>query len=359
MGMSTGSNEEVILQTVKDKGVITLNRPKQLNTLNLSMVRKIYPMLKTWEADPRITMVLIKGVGEKAFCAGGDVKAITDSAKAGDYSYPFFGEEYVLNNTIGTLHIPYIALIDGITMGGGVGLSVHGSFRVATERSVFAMPEMAIGLFPDVGGGHFLPRLGGKLGLYLALTGYRLKGIDVQKAGVATHFVEAKMLDSLEKELLDLDDPGATDISKVLDHYHDQSKLDAEKEFHLQPHMEKINTLFAGDSMEQIFADLEADGSEWSLAQLAILKKMSPLSMKVAFRQLSEGATKSLQAELETEFRIGKHMLRNDDFHEGVRAVLVDKDNKPKWQHSCLEAVSPETVAKFFAPLPEAEELML
>ncbi|KAH6930159.1 hypothetical protein HPB50_011076 [Hyalomma asiaticum] len=187
--MSTESSD-VLLEKVGNKGVITLNRPKALNALSLEMIRQIYPVLKKWDTDPEMKMVIIKAApGSKAFCAGGDVKAIamtqgTESALRD----AFFREEYRLNNLIASLTVPYVALVDGITMGGGVGLSVHGTFRVATERTVFAMPETAIGFFPDVGGSYVLPRLPGKLGLYLGLTGQRMIGWDVLKGRIATHF---------------------------------------------------------------------------------------------------------------------------------------------------------------------------
>ncbi|CAL8387647.1 unnamed protein product, partial [Gadus morhua 'NCC'] len=191
--MSSASAPEVLLEKVGRAGVITLNRPKAMNALNLTMTRLLYPQLKEWETDEQTDIVIIKGAGGRAFCAGGDIIAVTEAGKSGDpLAQDFFREEYVLNNTIGMYKKPYIALIDGITMGGGVGLSVHGRFRVATEKTVFAMPETAIGLFPDVGGGYFLPRLQGKLGMFLALTGFRLKGRDVQRVGVASHFVESQ-----------------------------------------------------------------------------------------------------------------------------------------------------------------------
>ncbi|AWP12620.1 putative lanosterol synthase-like isoform 7, partial [Scophthalmus maximus] len=222
--MSSHVEPEVLLEKVGRAGVITLNRPKVLNALNLTMIRQIYPQLRKWENDNDTDIVIIKGDGGKAFCAGGDIRAVTEAGKVGDsLAQDFFREEYILNDAIGSCRKPYIALIDGITMGGGVGLSVHGRFRVATEKTLFAMPETAIGLFPDVGGGYFLPRLRGRLGLFLALTGFRLKGRDVHRAGVATHFVESKKIPDMEKELVDLTSPSPEDISRVLDTYQTKS----------------------------------------------------------------------------------------------------------------------------------------
>lgn len=212
---------EVLLERRGCGGVITLNRPKFLNALSLNMIRQIYPQLKTWEQDPDTFLIIIKGAGGKAFCAGGDIKALSEAKKARqNLTQDLFREEYILNNAIASCQKPYVALIDGITMGGGVGLSVHGQFRVATERSLFAMPETGIGLFPDVGGGYFLPRLQGKLGYFLALTGYRLKGRDVHRAGIATHFVDSEKLRVLEEELLALKSPSAEDVAGVLESYH-------------------------------------------------------------------------------------------------------------------------------------------
>uniref|UniRef100_A0A7N6AVT5 3-hydroxyisobutyryl-CoA hydrolase n=1 Tax=Anabas testudineus TaxID=64144 RepID=A0A7N6AVT5_ANATE len=302
--MSSHVEPEVLLEKVGRAGVITMNRPKVLNALNLSMIRQISPQLKKWENDTETDIIIIKGVGGKAFCAGGDIRAVTEAGKLGDsLAQDFFREEYILNNAIGTCRKPYIALIDGITMGGGVGLSVHGRFRVATEKTLFAMPETAIGLFPDVGGGHFLPRLRGKLGLFLALTGFRLKGRDVQRAGVATHFVE----------------------------------------------------LFSSSSVEGILQNLKADGSEFSKKQAEILSKMSPTSLKITYKQLQAGASLSLQDVLVMEYRLSQACMRGRDFYEGVRAVLVDRDQNPKWNPSTLEEVSDQSVDQCFSSLGEKD----
>ncbi|XP_077996998.1 3-hydroxyisobutyryl-CoA hydrolase, mitochondrial-like [Glandiceps talaboti] len=354
------AENDVILEHINNKGVITLNRPKVLNSLNLSMTRKIYPQLKEWEADGQTSMVIIKGAGEKAFCAGGDIKAVTEAGRKGDrLSADFFKEEYILNHAIGTLQIPYVALIDGVTMGGGVGLSVHGHFRVATQRTLFAMPETGIGLFPDVGGGYFLPRLGGKLGIYLALTGFRLRGRDVQKAGVATHFVDQEKIKDLENSLIKLESPTEGQVQHILDEFHNQTTVDKDKEFPLKPHLHKIDKLFGGDTLEAIFENLERDGSEWALKQLQTLKRMSPTSMKVTLRQLQEGAKLSFTDCFTMEYRISQGCINAHDFYEGVRALLVDKDNAPKWKPATIEEVTPEIVDKHFKPLDMNRDLIL
>ncbi|XP_037815643.1 3-hydroxyisobutyryl-CoA hydrolase, mitochondrial isoform X1 [Lucilia sericata] len=340
----------VLATESSDKGMIILNRPKALNAINLDMVRKIYKHLKKCETTK--SLMIIKGTGEKAFCAGGDVRAVVESGPS-EESKSFFREEYTTNALIGNYTIPYIALIDGITMGGGVGLSVHGKYRVATERTLFAMPETAIGLFPDVGGSYFLPRLQGKLGLYLGLTGVRLKGEDVFKAGIATHYCESSKIADLETALLNC--PDADEVPEILNKFNNPSP----KPFALEPHLDQINKCFAGESVEEIIENLKRDGSEWATKTKEVLLKMSPTSLKVTFRQLELGAKLSLPQCLNMEYRIVVRHLENSDFKEGVRALLIDKDQKPQWNPKTLEAVTEERVQSFFAKLPDTEELKL
>uniref|UniRef100_A0A8C9VLA5 3-hydroxyisobutyryl-CoA hydrolase n=1 Tax=Scleropages formosus TaxID=113540 RepID=A0A8C9VLA5_SCLFO len=359
--MSSSAGPEVVFERIRNAGVITLNRPKALNALNLSMIRHIYPQLKKWEKDPETDLVVIKGAGGKAFCAGGDIRAVTDAGKTGDsLAQDFFREEYILNNAIGTFKKPYVALIEGITMGGGVGLSVHGRFRVATEKTLFAMPETAIGLFPDVGGGYFLPRLQGKLGLFLALTGFRLKGRDVQRAGVATHFVESQKISALEEDLVNLKSPSFDDVGAVLDSYQNQLLLHTlEKPVILTPDSSHLfcwcHRLFEASSVEGIQENLKQDGSAFAQKQAETLAKMSPASLKITFRQLQAGATMSLQDVLVMEYRLSQACMvrRGKDFYEGVRAVLIDKDQNPRWQPSSLKDVTEQFVDSCFAPLGE------
>uniref|UniRef100_A0A8C3T6C9 3-hydroxyisobutyryl-CoA hydrolase n=2 Tax=Chelydra serpentina TaxID=8475 RepID=A0A8C3T6C9_CHESE len=356
MSKHTDSAAEVLLEKRGCAGVITMNRPKALNALNLSMIRQIYPQLKTWERDPETFLIIIKGTGGKAFCAGGDIRAITDAGKVGDrLAQDFFREEYILNNAVGTCQKPYVALIDGITMGGGVGLSVHGHFRVATEKTLFAMPETAIGLFPDVGGGYFLPRLSRKIGYYLALTGFRLKGRDLQKAGIATHFVESEKLPALEEDLMALKSPSKENVADVLNSYHMKCKIDQEKQFVLDEHMDKINSLFSANSMEKIIQNLKQDGSPFALKQLETINKMSPTSLKMTLRQLREGASMTLQDVLTMEYRLSQACMSGHDFYEGVRAVLIDKDQVPKWKPATLEEVTDEFVDSCFKSLGNSD----
>lgn len=355
--MTSQAGAEILVEKVGNAGVITLNRPKALNALNMNMIRLMYPQLKKWETDKETDIVIVKGAGGKAFCAGGDIIAVTEAGKRGDaLAKNFFREEYILNNTIGTYQKPYVALIDGITMGGGVGLSVHGRFRVATEKTLFAMPETAIGLFPDVGGGYFLPRLQGQLGLFLALTGFRLKGRDVQRAGVASHFVESQKIAALEKELVDLKTPSIEDVSRVLDSYQKRSSLDAEKPFVLEQHIDLIDKLFQSNSVEGIVHNLKTDGSPFAQKQAETLAKMSPTSLKITFKQLQAGGTMSLQEVLVMEYRLSQAcMVKGSDFYEGVRAVLVDKDHSPKWSPSTLKEVSEQSVEDCFSSLGDRD----
>ncbi|XP_026461730.1 3-hydroxyisobutyryl-CoA hydrolase, mitochondrial-like [Ctenocephalides felis] len=351
--MVTTTSDEILLESIKDVGVITLNRPKALNALNLSMVRQLLPVLKEWEREK--ALVIIRGAGEKAFCAGGDVIAVVESGKAGDdLGAQFFRTEYTINCLIGNYQKPYVALIDGITMGGGVGLSVHGKYRVATDRTLFAMPETAIGLFPDVGGSYFLPRLQGKLGLYLGLTGHRLKGSDVYKAGIATHYCDSGSMNDLQLDLTEC--RSSEDVDKCLDKYQINDGIP----FELEPVLERINKCFTAPTVEDIIRKLEDDNSEWANNTLKAIKKMSPTSLKLTFAQLQRGSEmKSLAECLQMEYTIAVHSLQNPDFHEGVRARLIDKDNKPVWTPHQLEVITEDHIERFFRRLSLDEELKL
>uniref|UniRef100_A0A8C7FKT4 3-hydroxyisobutyryl-CoA hydrolase n=1 Tax=Oncorhynchus kisutch TaxID=8019 RepID=A0A8C7FKT4_ONCKI len=342
--MTSQAGAEILVEKVGNAGVITLNRPKALNALNMNMIRLMYPQLKKWETDNETDIVIVKGAGGKAFCAGGDIRAVTEAGKIGDaLAKNFFREEYILNNTIGTYQKPYVALIDGITMGGGVGLSVHGRFRVATEKTLFAMPETAIGLFPDVGGGYFLPRLQGQLGLFLALTGFRLKGRDVQRAGVASHFVESqKVLLVLPCVCVYLG------VHVCIQPYVLQLTMS-------HPCIPAALRLFQSNSVEGIVHNLKTDGSPFAQKQAETLAKMSPTSLKITFKQLQAGGTMSLQEVLVMEYRLSQACMKGSDFYEGVRAVLVDKDHSPKWSPSTLKEVSEQSVEDCFSSLGDRD----
>jgi 3-hydroxyisobutyryl-CoA hydrolase len=360
--LSTSSEtDEVILTETNNAKVITLNRPKALNALNLAMIRAMHPQLKLWNDKDKTSLILVKGNGGKAFCAGGDVVAVTKSYKEKTSLHKdFFREEYQLNYLIGTLEVPYISLLDGITMGGGCGLSINGKFRVATERTLLAMPETALGLFPDVGGTHFLNRLNDNLGMFLALTGYRLKGADVYHSGLATHYISSTKLPELEEELLQLPlmlNNGKEKVAEILSKYQDnKSSL---PQFSLSEQLPTIRKCFAADTVEGIFDSLRQTHSDFTSKQLNDLSKMSPTSLKVTFQQIKNGRQLKFADVFPVEYRLTQRFCQDYDFHEGCRAILVDKDRNPKWKPSKLEEVTKEKVDSYFAPLPSNEELTL
>jgi len=337
------SDAEILFEVKGAAGIVTLNRPKALNALTLGMVRALHPQLVAWADDPSVERVIVKGSGEKGFCAGGDIRALYDWGTSGDpLAVGFYEEEYKLNTFIKEYPKPYIALIDGITMGGGVGLSVHGSHRVATESLMFAMPETGIGLFPDVGGTYFLPRTPGETGMWLSLTGARLKAADALFAGIATHFTPSEQLDALEEAL---SSPGA-DVDAVLADF--TGTPDAGT---LEGLQDNISAFFGGDSVEAILAALDADGGEWAAKQAATVRTKSPTSLKVAFRQMKVGAAGSFRDCMVTEFRIVSRVMAGRDFYEGVRATIIDKDGAPNWQPDTLEAVADADIDRIFAEL--------
>lgn len=338
---------EDVLCTVKGAiGHILLNRPKALNALTLGMVEVISPALDAWAADPAIKAVVIRGAGDRAFCAGGDVRAVWDAGwqrKRGEgdgaLSAAFFAGEYRLNRQIKRFPKPYVALIDGITMGGGVGLSVHGSHRVVTERTLLAMPETGIGLFPDVGGTYFLPRLPGKLGLYLGLTGARVTGGDLLYTGIGTHGVASSSLDAIEAALVE-----GQDVDAVL-----AAHAAPVGEATLPALREAIDAAFDAPDVEGIVAGLISQGTDWADKLAQTILSMSPTSLKVTFEQLRRGADLEFDDCMRLEYRMTQAVMDGNDFYEGIRAVLVDKDKSPKWNPSRLENVSADLVAKHFA----------
>ena len=353
------SEKEVIFDVQNNKGIITLNRPKSLNALNLPMINKIYPILKQWNEE-KLDMVIIEGAGSKSFCAGGDVVAVTSAApdiKGTEKQTEFFKNEYKLNHLIGTLTVPYVALIDGITMGGGVGLSVHGMFRVATEQTLFAMPETGIGLFPDVGGSFFMPKLNGGLGMYLALTGYRLKSADCVHAGIATHICKQEDLPNLRNELINLNGSSKSEISALLNTYDSKFPKGA---FSLQDVLPHIDECFTKGSVEEILQALNQLDNPWSKKTKDQFKNFSPTSVKISFEQLSRGKSmSSLKECLQMEYRLACRCCDDNDFYEGIRALLIDKDKNPQWKPESLEKVTSDIVERYFAPLPDDRELKI
>ena len=339
---------EVLTRIDGAVGRITLNRPKAIHALNRAMCETMIEALLAWRDDPAVASVLIDHAGERGFCAGGDIRMIAESG-AGDASEAraFFATEYRLNHLMFEYPKPITAIVDGIVMGGGVGISEPADVRIATERTTYAMPETGIGLFPDVGGGWFLPRLPGETGVWLALTGARLKAADTVALGIHTHFVASDATTALTEELL----AAPADPQAVADRVSGDPGPSP-----LTPHREAIDRLFAFDTVEDIFAALQADGSDWALKQLDILKTKSPQSLKVSLRQIRTGATLTSFAEnMAMEYALGGRVVRTHDFQEGVRAVIVDKDNAPKWSPDALEGVSDALLDELFAPLPPTE----
>jgi enoyl-CoA hydratase len=343
------SDSEVLARVESGVGRLTLNRPRALHALNRGMCEAMTGALLAWRADDGVTSILIDHAGERGFCAGGDIRMIAESG-AGDASEAraFFDTEYKLNHLMFEYPKPITAVVDGIVMGGGVGISEPAKVRIATERTTYAMPETGIGLFPDVGGGWFLPRLPGFTGTWLALTGARLKAADTVALGIHTHFVPADRIEAFKAALLaDPSDPAA-----VADRFAgDPGPAPA------APHREAVDRLFAFDTVEEILAALRADGSEWALAQLAALNTKSPQALKVSLRQLRTGATlRSFADNMAMEYRLGGRIVRTHDFQEGVRAVIVDKDNTPNWSPADLAGVTDALLDGVFAPLPAGEE---
>ena len=318
--------QEVLFDIVGKSGVITLNRPDALNALTLNMVRLMKPVLAEWATNDAVEHIVIEGAGEKGFCAGGDIRALHDWGKAGaPEATGFYREEYQLNRTIKTYPKPYIALIDGIVMGGGVGVSVHGAYRVATERTMFAMPETGIGLLPDVGGTYFLPRLPGQTGAWLVLTGARLRGADSFVAGVATHYTPSDNIDKLKAAL-----SAGGDVSAILAAHHV-----APEGATLPAQQGDIDRLFTGDSVANIKAALEADAAtgkgEWAQQQAAAINTKSPTSAAVALRQMRDGIAQDFDECMRIEMRAVTRIMAQADFYEGVRATILEKDGAPNW----------------------------
>ncbi|KAL4440735.1 hypothetical protein ABPG77_000444 [Micractinium sp. CCAP 211/92] len=362
--MSTAAAEPEVLSEVQGHvAIATLNRPRALNALNTSMVESMYELYSQWEADPGVACILLKGAGGKAFCAGGDVKTVVQQGLAGEFdkAVRFFRSEYRLNYLISRLATPHVALIDGITMGGGVGVSVHGTFRVATERTVFSMPECAIGLYPDVGGSYFLPRLQGGLGMYLALTGARLTGVDVRHAGIATHYIPSRHLPAVEQAIAGLG-PAARDAGKLRELLASFEGREALPEGSLEAMRADINFCFGGkQSVEEVYSECERSGGQWGIDAIAQMSKGSPTSQKVSFEQLRRGASMDLGDCLRMENRMVHRCVMNaaSDFYEGVQAALIRRSGAPRWDPASLKDVRPEHVEAFFRPLPPESELQL
>ncbi len=330
-------------------GRIRLNRPKALHALTHAMCDAMLAALEDWRDDPAVEAVVIDHAEGRGFCAGGDIRMIADSSAAdGAAARAFFATEYRLNHRLFTYAKPTIAIMNGVTMGGGVGISQPCRFRVATGNTRFAMPETAIGLFPDVGGGWYLSRLPGRIGQYLALTGARLDGAEMLALGLATHFVAGdRIAAAMARIAADPQNTGA-----ILDEMSGEPGAAA-----ILSQRADIDRLFASDDLEEILAALDADGGAWAGAQRDTLRQRSPLSCKVSLKLLLDGATMpTFEDEMRQEYAVVTRIVQRPDIVEGVRAVIVDKDHAPRWDPATPQAVSDHMIDRIFAPLDAGDE---
>jgi enoyl-CoA hydratase/carnithine racemase len=327
-------------------GRITLNRPKALNALTEDMAAATLAQLGQWAADPAVHAVVIDAVPGKAFCAGGDVRAIYNAGKRRDPGLmSFFRTEYRMNAAIRRLPKPYVALIDGFAFGGGCGVSIHGSHRVASENAVFSMPETAIGLFPDIGATYFLNQLPGEIGMYLALAGIRIGAADAVYCGLATHFVPSREHAAVLSRLTHGERPDT--VLAALSGKPSGVAV-------LATHRDAIDRAFSALTVEDVLHRLALEG-DWGNETASILSSRSPTSLKVTFRQMREGAGLDFESCQLMEFRIMARMMEGPDFYEGVRAALIDKDQSPRWQPPHLHMVSESEIEQYFAPLDDGE----
>ncbi|MDB5369709.1 MAG: enoyl-CoA hydratase [Roseomonas sp.] len=330
--------DSLILEQRGGVAHLRLNRPRALNALDPAMISGIARSLAVWRNDASVRLVLVEGEGGRAFCAGGDIRHAREMLLAGDSAglVGFLGEEYAMNGAIAAFPKPWVSLIDGVCMGGGIGVSVHGSHRVVTEHAVLAMPETTIGLFPDVGTSFVLSRLPGALGFWLGLTGARLRGADAVEAGLATHFVPREALPALREALLagDMDALG-----------HAASPVPPGPIAALRP---AIGRCFGAGTVPAIVAALEAEDTDWAREQLAVLRRVSPTSLFVTHGMLSRARHLDLPACLAMDLAMIRTVTPYPDFAEGVRALLVDKDNAPRWTPARIEDVSETTIAALF-----------
>jgi len=375
--------DDVLFSSLYGVRTIELNRPKKLNSLNGSMARKILPRLREWEKSQMANVILINGAGPKAFCAGGDVAELAiqnkDGPKGQQKSSDYFALEYQLDHLIATYSKPYIAIMDGITMGGGVGLTVHAPFRIATEKTVFAMPETTIGFFPDVGGGFFLPRLDGEIGTYLSLTSERLHGVQAFYAGIATHYIDSSVLAQMTTRLSELVFKDYADLNERLELINSTiaeftSSLPSPDSYEKAQHgnltgplREAIDRIFKFDTIEEILNALknETESSdtylaEWAKATQKTIAIRSPTSLRVTLRQLREGRNWNISETFVREQKIASTFMAHPDFVEGVSARLINKPpTQPKWNPAKLEEVKEADVDRFFEQPGYHETLQL
>lgn len=342
--------QDILFERRGAAGIVTLNRPKALNAITHEMVHALAVQLDEWARDDAVTRVVVTSNSERAFSAGGDIRAIYDQIKSGRQqdALAFFAEEYRLNTTIKRYRKPYVALIDGICMGGGVGISIHGSHRVAGDKYAFAMPEVSIGFFPDVGGTYALPRLAGEIGTYCALTGERLKAADAVVSGAATHYVKSHRFAELLTALC-----GNDPVNAVLAGF-----MEPAGEGEVTSRRQMVDRAFSQNSIEAVLSVLDREAAsmaEWSAELAQTIRRKSPISLKLSLAQMRYGRHHSFEDCMRAEFRIVSRIVYGHDMAEGVRAVLVDKDNNPRWNPKDLDAVSDTMIERYFEPLAGAE----
>jgi enoyl-CoA hydratase/carnithine racemase len=340
--------EHILFEEENGVGLVILNRPKALNALSFEMITGLYAQLQLWEKNDDIRAIYVKGAGDKAFCAGGDIRAVYEAKKQGldQELLQFYRDEYRLNQYISKMKTPYISMLNGITMGGGAGISIHGKYRIATERLMFAMPETSIGFFPDVGGSFFLNRCHDHIGSYLGLTGARLGAADCLEQKIVTHYMKSDKVSDFEAGLLS----NWSNLDELLEQFceiPDGAFLPQKKSL--------IDKCFDKDSVEDILVSLKDTQDEWALGIYRDLLTKSPLSLKVTHRQLLSTKNCSLEDGLKVEYRLATRFMESSDFFEGVRALIVDKDKNPKWQPHDLQSLSKSKIHSYFASLEEDE----
>ncbi|PON56707.1 Enoyl-CoA hydratase/isomerase, HIBYL-CoA-H type [Parasponia andersonii] len=352
--------DQVLVEENQFVRTLIFNRPRQLNALSFPMISRLLELYRAYEEDSNVKLVIVKGKG-RAFCAGGDVAAVVRDINEGKWKSgaEFFRKEFTLNYLIATFSKPQVSIFHGIVMGGGAGASIHGRFRVATENSVFAMPETALGLFPDVGASYFLSRLPGFFGEYCGLTGARLDGAEMLACGLATHFVPSTRLSLLEAALCKGDSSDPAIISEIIDKYSQRPHL-KEKSAYLR--LDVIDKCFSRRTVEEILSALEEEAmnkpDDWISATIQTLRKASPMSLKITLRSIREGRLQGVGQCLVREFRMVCHVMQGQvskDFVEGCRALLLDKDKNPKWKPSKVELISDDMVNRYFSKVDDEE----
>ncbi len=341
--MSTNTADEILIEQRGPLVVVTLNRPAALNALSHNMIQHLLPGLEAWEKDPAVSAILFKGAGGKAFCAGGDIKSTWVNRANVDANDHYFYDEYNLNRRLFHYTKPLIALMDGITMGGGYGVAGYCDYKIATENTRWAMPETGIGFFPDIGSTYELSRMPGALGMFLALTGITTNSEDAFYAGAATHYMRSEQLSALADDLV-----AGGDVAARVAHYHQAPAQTGP----IEQNRAVVARCFARATVPDILAALAVEDSDWARSVLALLHTRSPLSLCVTLERMKRAGAQDFDQLIELDYVIARHFMRGDEFFEGVRAMLIDKDKAPKWQPGSVAEVSETAVSRHFEPLP-------